>query len=109
MPVAASRNPCPAPPAVNVDPPVAASQSRKPSAGTKSTAVSAARDSRPPMFTFFFTRPYVANENASTSETQGGLPYPIARTRTAATLMATAAHWAGRSRSPSAAGRPGRW
>ncbi len=74
MPAEASSAACPAPSAAKVDSPRAPSQTRKASAGRNWIAVSAASDSTPPRFTFFFTRPYVAKEKARAREIHGGRP-----------------------------------
>ncbi len=99
MPIDASSAACPVPSLANVDPPCALSHARYPSAGRNCTAVSAASDSTPPRLTFFLTSPYVAKENARTSEIHGSRPYPTVRTTTAANPTPTATHCTGRIRS----------
>ena len=74
IPAEASRNACPAPSAAKVASPRALSHTRKPSAGRNWMAVSAASDSTPPRFTFFFTSPYVAKEKARQREIHGSRP-----------------------------------
>lgn len=74
IPAETSSAACPAPSVVKVESPRAVSHTRKPSAGRNWITVSAASDSTPPRFSFFFTSPYVAKEKARPREIHGGRP-----------------------------------